>query len=80
MENTMSEAIKVGRYVVKILEKNERIAQMSASEIEMDKRARAAVHAAIRKAEVCKHPVAKYNQKQRKAYIELANGDIQDVK
>lgn len=76
----MSEAIKVGKYVVKVLGKKERIAQMSESEIEMDNRAQAAVNAAIKKAEVCKHPVAKYDQKQHRAYIKFANGETQDVK
>lgn len=76
----MSEEIKVGEYVVKVLEKNERINHMSKNEIEMDKRAQAAVHAAISKAKVCKHPIAKYDHNQHRAYIKFANGEIQDVR
>lgn len=41
----------------------------------MDKRAAYAVKAAIiKKAKVCKKPVAKYDVVQKKAYIEYANG------
>ena len=40
----------------------------------MSKRASHAVKAAIKKAKVCKKPVAKYDVVQKKAYIEYANG------
>lgn len=40
----------------------------------MDKRAAYAVKAAIKKAKVCKKPIAKYDAVQKKAYIEYANG------
>ena len=41
---------------------------------EMDARARTAVHAVINKAKVCKTPIAKYDNKTKKAYLEYPDG------
>ena len=43
------------------------------NDAEMDKRAKAAVRSAINRAEICQKPVAKYDRKIGKAYIETAN-------
>lgn len=48
---------------------------ISNKDIEMDKRAQQAVHAAVEKARFCKKPVAMYDKVQKKAYIRYANGE-----
>jgi hypothetical protein len=48
---------------------------ISKNDIEMDKRASAAVKAAIDKAKVCNKPVAKYDKAIKKAYLEYPNGE-----
>lgn len=45
----------------------------------MDIRASEAVKVAIRKAKICKKPIAKYDVVKKKAYIEYANGEIKYV-
>lgn len=52
---------------------------VSASDLEMDKRAAAAVQAELNKAKICKRPVAKYDHAARKAYIEYADGRRKDI-
>lgn len=41
---------------------------------EMDARARTAVKAVIKKAKVCKTPIAKYDNKAKKPYLEYSDG------
>ncbi len=53
---------------------------ISVSEAEMDKRATCAVKAAIARAKVCKKPIAKYDPKLKKAYLEYADGSIEYAK
>lgn len=48
---------------------------LTASDIEMDKRAVEAVNAAIHRAKVCKKPIAGYDEEKKKAYVEYANGE-----
>ena len=47
----------------------------SESDIEMDNRAKAAVRSALDKAKVCKKPIAKYDPKTKRAYVEYADGE-----
>lgn len=48
---------------------------ISLQDKEMDMRAKAAVEAAIKKAKICKKPVAKYDAVRKKAYLEEADGE-----
>lgn len=67
--------IKIGniKRIVNIISRNSK-KSISENDSEMDKRAAYAVKAAIKKAKICKKPVAKYDAAQKKAYIEYANG------
>ena len=47
---------------------------ISHKDIEMDRRAKQAVQAAVEKAEFCKKPIAKYDKTAKKAYIQYADG------
>lgn len=48
---------------------------ISKNDAEMDKRARAAVQSAISRAKTCQKPVARYDKKSGKAYIETTDGE-----
>lgn len=48
---------------------------ISSNDAEMDKRAVHAVKSAVKKAEVCKKPIAKYDVSAKRAYVEYANGE-----
>ncbi len=52
---------------------------ISENDREMDKRAKAAVSSAISKAKVCGKPVARYDVKTGRAYIEYADGTSEYV-
>lgn len=67
--------IKIGntKRIVNVISRNSK-KSISENDSEMDKRATYAVKAAIKKAKICKKPVAKYDAAQKKAYIEYANG------
>lgn len=69
----MNEA-KISKGKVKIVDSAQRFDYISDSDAEMDERAIAAVRAAISKAEVCKKPIARYDEKEKRAYIEYPNG------
>lgn len=47
---------------------------LTESDKDMDKRAVAAVEAAISKAKICKNPVTYYDNDRKAAYIEYADG------
>ncbi|MBO5037208.1 MAG: hypothetical protein J6D42_09040 [Clostridia bacterium] len=47
---------------------------ISENDAEMDIRAKEAVRSAINRARTCKKPIAKYDRKTKKAYIETADG------
>lgn len=53
--------------------------EISNSDAEMDRRAVAAVRAAIDKAQVCNKPVAKYDVETKRAFVEYADGSRQYV-
>ena len=65
--------IKVGNHSIKISDSNE--LNVSSEDKAMDKRVTAAVRSAINKANVCNKPVAKYNIRTKKAYVEQTNGE-----
>ena len=52
---------------------------ISSNDVEMDKRAVAAVQSAIDKAKMCKKPVARYDVATKRAFVEYADGKIQYV-
>lgn len=69
---------KVGQISVKVVTDAASIQKkpfISESDIEMDNRARAAVRSAIDRAKVCKKPIAKYDPKNKRAYVEYADGE-----
>lgn len=61
-------------YTVKVVTPEEQKNFISARDIAMDERATRAVKVAVEKAKFCEKPVAKYDLKEKKAYIEYANG------
>ncbi len=66
---------KVGKYSVKVVTSEKAAsATISSHDKEMDKRAKAAVKSAIKKAKVCHKPIAKYDLEKKKAYVEQADG------
>lgn len=72
--------IEVGALKVRVITPDELKDEISSEECEMDKRATAAVKAAIHKAKVCNKPVAKYDSRKKKAYIVQADGVKKYVK
>ena len=72
--------IEVGDFKVRVITPDDLNDEISNEEREMDKRATAAVKAAIHKAKVCNKPVAKYDSRKKKAYIEEADGVKKYVK
>lgn len=44
------------------------------SDKEMDKRAKSAVKAAVKKAKICNYPIASYDKNNNKPYIEYPDG------
>ena len=68
-----------GGHTVKVIVSSSQKEFISESDREMDARAVEAVKTAVAKAEFCKKPVAKYDLKLRKAYIEYADGTKQYI-
>lgn len=64
---------------IKVVSVNSSAQAISSQDSEMDNRAVKAVKAAVEKATVCKKPIAKYDVKNKKAYIQYANGEIKYV-
>ena len=79
----MSDNLKqIGNMTVKVIASDNLELQreaISGNDIEMDKRAVAAVHSAIDKAKICKKPVARYDIATKRAFVEYADGRIQYV-
>lgn len=69
--------VKIGgkTYPVKVVPALQAGETITLKDAEMDVRATQAVRAAIAKAEICKKPVAKYDIKLKKAYVEYADGE-----
>lgn len=61
--------------IVKIMNREEAKSTLTESDSEMEKRAVEAVKAAIKKAKICKKPIAGYDKEKKAAYIEYANGE-----
>lgn len=71
----MSKVIKIeGKRSVTVVSADSSNDFISKNDAEMDKRAKAAVRSAISRAETCRKPVARYDRKSGKAYIETADG------
>ncbi len=71
------ETVKVGNLSVKVFEAGDTEAiqnELTPNDIEMDKRANAAVKAAIERAKICKKPIARYDAATKRAYLEYADG------
>lgn len=72
----MSDVVKTnGGWKINVVKPESRNAAISKNDMEMDKRARAAVQSAIQKAEICNKPVAKYDRESGRAYIQIGNGE-----
>ena len=68
------EDLEIRRRKIKVIDSAQHSDYISDTDAEMDKRAVAAVRAAISKAEVCKKPVAKYDINKKQAYLEYPDG------
>lgn len=75
----MEQVIKGRKNSIRIGARSSEDEYVTVRDIEMDKRAKQAVKAAVSKAEVCNKPVAKYDKVQKKAYLEYPDGRIVDV-
>ena len=79
----MAEKVKkIGSMSVKVISDSRSALQdglISTNDAEMDKRAVAAVRSAIHKAQICNKPIARYDIKTQKAFLEYADGSIQYV-
>lgn len=64
----------INGYVVRIVPPSKKDSLLSENDKEMDRRAEAAVQAAIDRAKICKKPIAKYDTITHKAYIEYPDG------
>ena len=71
--------IDVGGKPVKVYSKEEASRAFTDSDVEMDRRAVAAVEAAINQAKICNKPIAKYDEKNKKAYLEYPDGSREYV-
>ncbi len=69
--------IKVGNHIVNVIDSNE--SNISPEDKAMDKRVTAAVRSAINKAIVCDKPIAKYDLRSKKAFVEQPNGEKKHV-
>lgn len=66
------------KYRIKV-EKPGDFSSLTNNDREMDIRAEAAVKAAIRKAKVCKKPIALYDVEARRAYLQYPDGEKEYV-
>lgn len=72
----MSKTIKIiGNRTVTVVSSDSSSECISETDKEMDVRAVAAVKYAIKRANICKKPIAKYDAEEKKAYIITANGE-----
>lgn len=72
----MSRTIKLnGNRSVTVVSAESSKAAITPNDAEMDIRAKEAVKSAINRAKTCKKPIARYDRKTRRAYIETANGE-----
>ena len=68
------------RGVIKIVEPSDSSDYITERDAEMDLRAKQAVKAALSKAKICKKPIAKYDVKNKRAYLQYHDGRQVDVR
>ncbi len=71
----MIREIKLNNRSVKVVTPDSVKEVITENDAEMDSRAVAAVESAINRAKTCKKPIAKYDAKSKRAYIETADGE-----
>lgn len=71
----MSKTLKINNRTIKVISPEMQESSITAEDADMDNRAKNAVRAAINRAQVCKKPIARYDAKTKKVYIENANGN-----
>lgn len=76
----MAKSIIQGGKKITVVSPDEREKFLSENDIEMDARAVEAVRAAIKKAEICKKPIAKYDTELEKAYLLYPDGSKEYAK
>ncbi len=76
----MDKILKVNNRTIKVILPEQKSEVLSESDKNMDMRVKSAVAAAVNKAIVCQKPIAKYDFKSQKAYIEYTDGKIKYVK
>jgi len=64
---------RIGDLSVNVVSSDKKV--ISSDDEEMDMRVTAAVKAAIKKAKVCNKPIARYDQRKKKAYLLQSNGE-----
>lgn len=68
--------VRVGKnFSIKVVNSSEQKDYISNHDIEMDSRAVEAVRTAVKKAEFCQKPIARYDPDAQKVYVEYANGE-----
>lgn len=73
--------VMVGKMKVKVISPESRMQdKLDKEDLDMDKRAIAAVKSAIKKAKVCNKPIAKYDARKKKAYVLMPDGEKKYVK
>lgn len=72
--------VKGAKRTVKIVPHSKERSFISKSDAEMDARAKHAVKTAVDKAKFCGKPVAKYDVKEKKAYLQYPDGRRVDVR
>ena len=65
---------------VRVVSKRKGEYKKSKEDAEMDERVLCAVRSAIAKAKICKKPIAKYDAKTKRAYLEYPSGAKRYVK
>lgn len=64
-----------GKYIIHVVDSdNINSSDLSSEDQDMDKRVNAAVKSAIQKAKICNKPIAKYDRRRKKAYVQTADG------
>lgn len=70
----MAKVVMLGNQEVTVVSPEEKDAYLTESDREMDRRAVEAVKAAIHRAEICKKPIAKYDEDAKRAYLLYPDG------
>lgn len=64
---------KIGKHKVRVVLADSKDC-MTPEDKDMDARVKEAVNSAIRQAKICRNPIAKYDQRKKKAFVETADG------